>query len=767
MHKVIYITGNNQPRLMMKNLTALLVCIVLATCTFAQSPQQFNYQGVARDAGGNILANQAISVQFSLHDASPTGTVEYQETHALTTNQFGLFNTAVGSGTVVSGTFSAIDWGSASKYLQVELDPAGGSSYVDMGTSQLLSVPYALYAENGGGTLDDAYDYPSLGAGRLIDASNGALRVDGDDGLLVTGTFGSGDNIEVSGTGTRMFFNPKKAAFRAGQAAEDSWNNSNVGNFSFAAGENSIASGRGSVAFGGEYEENIVSFPSVASGSYSFAAGVDNESSGFNSYTFGRRNEATEVTSFAFGFDNESQGENSFTLGRELKAFTIGEFVIGQLNTLYTPSGSSSFWSGTDRLFVIGNGNSGRSNAMVVLKNGNTGIGVDAPTANLELNGQVKINGGAPGSGKVLTSDADGLATWESASSNTLDAAYDEGGSGAGRQIDASDGAVRINGDDGLIVTGTFGSGDNIEVSGTGTRMFFNPKKAAFRAGFARDDNWDNANVGNYSFATGENSIASGYGAVALGGRYDPSLQISLPSDASGDYSISVGTDNEAGGSESVAIGLGNQAIADRSYCFGYHNETSGYNGVAVGVSNNVYGSESFAFGRELITRSFGEVAVGSNNTDYTPSSSTVWSGSDRLFVIGNGPHSGQKRNAMVVLKNGKTGIGTSSPSTTLDVEGTTKLGANGSILTNIIKATVNYDMGGVSGNTTKYATLTVANAAVGSTVHVSPADQLPLGLAIGAARVSAANTVEIVYINTSGSSINPPAMDYFITVIE
>jgi hypothetical protein len=116
----------------------------------AQSPNVLNYQGVARDAAGVVLPNQPIGLEFTIHQGSASGTIVYQETQMDTTNQFGLFAVSIGSGTVVKGNFSTIDWGANSEYLDVAMDPNGGTSYTDMGTQQLLSVPYALYAASSG-----------------------------------------------------------------------------------------------------------------------------------------------------------------------------------------------------------------------------------------------------------------------------------------------------------------------------------------------------------------------------------------------------------------------------------------------------------------------------------------------------------------------------------------------------------------------------------------------------------------------------------------
>ena len=120
--------------------------------SFAQAPQAIPYQAVARDNAGNLVANQAVSLRFSIHDATAGGTIVYQETQSKTTNSLGLFTANIGEGTVVSGTFVSIDWGGGSKFIQVEMDATGGVTYIEMGTQQMLSVPYALYAVNGNWT---------------------------------------------------------------------------------------------------------------------------------------------------------------------------------------------------------------------------------------------------------------------------------------------------------------------------------------------------------------------------------------------------------------------------------------------------------------------------------------------------------------------------------------------------------------------------------------------------------------------------------------
>lgn len=125
----------------------LLILNVLCDLATAQTPQSIAYQAVARDSSGNPVSNQSIGLRFSIREASAAGIIVYQETQIATTSPLGLFSVNIGQGTPVTGSFSAINWALNAKFIQVELDPTGGISYIDMGTQQMLSVPYALYAE--------------------------------------------------------------------------------------------------------------------------------------------------------------------------------------------------------------------------------------------------------------------------------------------------------------------------------------------------------------------------------------------------------------------------------------------------------------------------------------------------------------------------------------------------------------------------------------------------------------------------------------------
>ena len=142
----------------MKNFVIALSMIALAFTAMAQSPQAFTYQTVIRDGDGELLQNQTVTLRMSIHDIAPDGTILYRETHSGTTNQFGLISLEIGNGTADIGTFPDIDWRTSSKYLEIEIDPEGGNNFTSLGTSQLVSVPYALHAETVTNADDDDAD---------------------------------------------------------------------------------------------------------------------------------------------------------------------------------------------------------------------------------------------------------------------------------------------------------------------------------------------------------------------------------------------------------------------------------------------------------------------------------------------------------------------------------------------------------------------------------------------------------------------------------
>ncbi len=178
---------------MKKNLLTLLIITLAGLSLQAQAPQSFQYQTIIRDAQGEVVANQSVSLRMTIIQGA--GTEVYQETHDLSTNAFGLVNLKIGTGMVQSGTFNTIPWSTGEYHLQVELDLSGtGNSYTLMGTTQLLSVPYAYFADTSNvASLADTSNYSDTSNVAFngiedLSFSDGALTLTTVDGATQTVT---------------------------------------------------------------------------------------------------------------------------------------------------------------------------------------------------------------------------------------------------------------------------------------------------------------------------------------------------------------------------------------------------------------------------------------------------------------------------------------------------------------------------------------------------------------------------------------------------
>ena len=134
----------------MKKIYLLSTLCLLLIPHFGQSqtpPNAFNYSAVARDVQGNPIANQTIGIQITILQNNTLGPIVYSENHFVGTDDFGLFNLVVGGGAIQSGAMATIPWSTDNFYMKVGMDSGGGTNFLTMGTTQLLSVPYALHAK--------------------------------------------------------------------------------------------------------------------------------------------------------------------------------------------------------------------------------------------------------------------------------------------------------------------------------------------------------------------------------------------------------------------------------------------------------------------------------------------------------------------------------------------------------------------------------------------------------------------------------------------
>lgn len=173
----------------------LIIIIFLTVTLYAQVPEKMSYQAIIRDAGDVIVSNQNIGMQVSILQGSTNGTAVYVETHTPTSNINGLINLDIGVGAIVTGSFNSIDWANGPYFIKTETDITGGTNYTITGTSQLQSVPYALFARSSGSTNSvnlskcncNSYVIPYIpyGAnfGQIISVSNTPSNWNGNTGV--------------------------------------------------------------------------------------------------------------------------------------------------------------------------------------------------------------------------------------------------------------------------------------------------------------------------------------------------------------------------------------------------------------------------------------------------------------------------------------------------------------------------------------------------------------------------------------------------------
>jgi hypothetical protein len=536
----------------------------------------------------------------------------------------------------------------------------------------------------------------------------------------------------VEGSGTRMMWYPDKGAFRAGGVGGLHWNADSIGYYSVGLGFNTTALGDHSIALGSfTRAAGSTSFAwglaSQARGESSFAGGYLTISRGANSSTWGFGARALGFASTAWGFSSIAQGQGSTAWGTSTTASSFLETSMGRFNTLY--EGDTAAWIANDRLFVVGNGTTSnqRSDALVLLKNGNLGLGTSFPQSTLHVEGSLRYEDGNQSEGKVLTSDAFGNATWAdpepgvetdplySASpaagignsniSNWNDAFAWGDHSLVGYLLEENDpkiataqqGSVpRWNGteledSDVFIQNGRLGIGTGnpaalLHTQGTGTGegnvlftgefKFSNPGAAPVEGPGTRMM-WypDKAAFRAGSvFSTQWNTENVGEFSFAAGGDTRASANSSTAmgsgTTASGTASTAFGSTTTAAGTVSTAMGNFTNASGAASTAMGESTVAGGARSTTMGFLTSAQGESSTAMGSNTTARSFAETVIGSFNTIYTPSSATSFNVNDRLFIIGNGIDPSSRNDALVVMKSGNVGIGMSQPLEKLQVEG-------------------------------------------------------------------------------------------------
>ncbi len=654
----------------MKKLFTSILLLITGLTTFAQTPTSFNYQAVLRDASGGILANQQVEIGVAILQGSASGTEVFSETHSVTTNNFGLANLQIGS--VNTTGMENIDWSSGSYFIQISVDGT------IMGTSQLLSVPFALHAKTvENDKVEDADADPgnelqilSISNDTIYLSNGGKVKLPPETDPAFT-YWDKSSGVAISESQITDLDHFTGDDISGNETAFDGWDKDASDDFTTADETDPIFSSSLAAAItaadtarwaSNNYTQNELQNLKLENQQLSISGGNTIDlSEAYYIADSSATNELQDITlnGTQLSITKGSTVDLSEVQDGDKQRLSLGvtnqheiRLNISNANFVEMPfvkDGVSKYnWSEAEN-YVARWGQYGAMQKSTIYDNGNIGIGTEKPSAKLEVAGQVKITGGEPGADKILVSDPNGLATWKTNPDNdatnelqvlsisndtiflsnggfvklpaaplvSLNAAYKNGNT-----ITANAGAVNISGTDGFIATGTEGTGNDLSVSGEGTRLIWYPKKGAFRAGtidlnFApggtNDSFWDTDSIGKFSVATGLNSKATGLVSTATG----------FASTASGFY----------------------------SFAAGYATTASGYNSTAMGAENKATGAYSTAMGANTTAQSFRSLAIGSYNIG--GGSTNNWVKTDPLFEIGNGTSASNHSNAFTVYKNG------------------------------------------------------------------------------------------------------------------
>jgi hypothetical protein len=450
--------------------------------------------------------------------------------------------------------------------------------------------------------------------------SNNGSSADYQDDFVVGSP--SLDDTGVAANDSRMFFNKARSAFRAGIVTGSTWDDTNLGNGSFAFGYGIEASGIASGAWGSGTATGDLStaygLGTIASGNYSTSWGFTSIATGEAATSWGAT-EATGDYSTAWGGVVTAAGNGSTAFGNNLTSNGERSVVIGVGN-----AGDRLINSIDESLMIGFNSNAATffvGPAAGGSTTGNIGIATTSPAAKLDIIGDIKITDGTEADGFVLTSDANGLASWQAVTGG--------GGDTNGQVFVVNSNVISNNGssadyqDDFVIGSPSL---DDTGNAAHDSRMFFDKSRYAFRAGIATDSGWDEGQIGNGSVAFGA-AIANGLGAAAWGysrasGIYATSW--GLLSIANGHRSTAWGDQTIAKGYGSTTWGQLTNASDTYSTAWGRFTHGNGLAATAWGISTNANGYVATAWGVGSQANSDRATAWG-QATNATNTGATSW----------------------------------------------------------------------------------------------------------------------------------------------
>ncbi len=401
----------------------------------AQVPQGINYQSIVRDANGDFLSGQTVSFRFSILQGAITGPVVYSEDHTSTTSPMGLVNLIIGQGTPVTGLFDTIPWGNDTFFLKTELDTSGGSNFSEMGTTQLLSVPYALYA---GDVANRGWIYKDT---NLINQNSGNIGIGMDlptEKLHVAGNIRTDDTLRFKGKfiPSSNYQNPGQILINSSDIKigyqKDNFGNILIGNSLYGKTVFDLSmTGNGNIGIGTDvYHETTTGYSNICLGmytGYNISTGSNNiligQSAGehmsvanFNiclgnqsgngrdgdrnifmgdraGYSWGGSGSENIMLGYFAGYRNGATNSRSVFIGRY-----AGYNVNDDDNVYIGPDGTGSNASGSKNIFFgyhVGQNWVGSNTLLIDNKNDNTTpfIKGDMENDSLEINAELTVNG--------------------------------------------------------------------------------------------------------------------------------------------------------------------------------------------------------------------------------------------------------------------------------------------------------------------------------------------------------------------------------------
>jgi len=363
----------------MKNKIIFYLLCIITSNIFSQTPEKMNYQAIIRDASNALAINQIIGIQIDILQGSDTGIPVYQERHNKSTNENGLLSLEIGAGTILNGIFSDIDWKNNSYFIKTSIDLDGGTNYDIIGTSQLVSVPYALHAKTvaNHGAINNLSDAKTNTSSVYLGENAGLLNTSGSSntGLGIAA-------LKLNTTGNNNTAIGHNALFNNTSGSENNAFGKNS-LFNNTTGNQNTAISRGSLA------NNTTGFSNVSVGVYSLT-----------NNTIGGNNVALGIESM---FSTTSGNENT-AIGRSvLHSNTTGDFnvAIGSGTLSNNTIGNRNIAIGRDALLnnITGNLNIAIGNRAGFNETGSNKLYIDnSSTTNPLIYGEMdndflRING--------------------------------------------------------------------------------------------------------------------------------------------------------------------------------------------------------------------------------------------------------------------------------------------------------------------------------------------------------------------------------------